>query len=515
MDDLSNAKKLLTEGMLKNDPDLLFYLFDKLEDVIKTPQRTVALLKGLENEARNLKAKDLQQKQKELEELKGSFRKLTKYFQNYFENLKNKEVDIPLIQQYFKDAFDGLEEIDNIGELQNAFKTSVEEFDKVCAELFNKLMNSKDMKDSPIYQKGMQFTKNLMTVYDLMYEFFKKEYYGDIPDDQLKNAVGGNFLEIVGNPETDEEEKGLNGQWAKRFDTCTRGWGEAAEIIKTSNNEITFFVSQTKIILDLIKNVSFFSEQLLKPGGIKELIEKHIRSETTKQQDQEAVTKLEEEKNKFNQNINVTLQRAIVKPKKVLKELSSKDEELEKLNKKNQEADKERIEELNQFENELLKYSGMITKLTELIEILKTNIQVVQDKNKFKVLKSYEELINHYYDIHAFLKKLNEQIVPMVDFIIKNHDNLILYYGDYSKEAPLVQTNKNSLKQHLIEIKKALTQFDLNKNKVKLVGINSEEIKKSLTSKECRNHLEKDIKPNIGEINNYYKKIDELMGEIK
>ncbi|MDD4353519.1 MAG: hypothetical protein PHN56_03615 [Candidatus Nanoarchaeia archaeon] len=488
MDDFGKIKKSLIEKF-KDDPDLVFYLFDKLEDIIKTPPRTYAFLRGSENEARNLKSKELAEKQKELQELEGKFKNITKYFQNNFTQLKKGDLNEALVKQYLKEAFEGLDGIEG-GKIQEVFEKEIKNFDIEMTKIFNLIIAKPLETDAPVYKSAMQFARNVMHIYDLISESYDGVF------NAKDGRLGVDVIIILGNPKNDTDE-GLNGAWAKRNDDCVLAWKQANEIIPISNQEILSFVRNTQSIADLISNFAKISTKLTEPEGIKDKIKKIINEDSTPQDNKNLSDAISLKKNETENIIN-QISSSINPPKKAIKEIALKDEELKKIYKKKEKDEEGEIEELVKLNSNISKFSQMLKKIIELLEILKANINSSNDeKAKLKIKDSYDKIIIYYKEIKTFVNELDKEIIPLVEFILKNHDDLMIYFGDYSKEKAGVNTAKTALKKYLNEIKEQLRTLELNNNKISLTGVDSNLIKKSVIKKEIKAIYKEEIKPQI------------------
>jgi len=501
---IKNAKLKLMQDTYKDEIRLVSYLFDKIEDVLKTPKETKSILLRSENELKSLTAdilrKEADEKNKEIKEFVGGFDNIIRYFQQNSKELKSRDMNETMIRQYLNDAFDKLPYADPT--LQSIFEKNIKDFDNACQDIYKKLLVSKDLEDAPIYGKALQFIRNVVKVYIIIAKEFQEEKREEEVIAGMIVAQNLDIVKIIGNPEADEEG-GLSGEWIKRMDDCLKLFpSDISELLKTSKNEINFFSTQIGDLKNIIKNFSDLSVSLIENNGLRELIEKIIKSENTPQDKANAGDKLKTTSNsiKITQN---NIQNKDHNPKQIIPDVGVKDNEIKKVNNEIFEKEEERIEELQEFKSKVKNFNSLMNELVLIVEELQKMVMSPDEEgSKEKILHLYSNMILSYKKVYNFLEELNKSTVPMVNFIITNYNTLMLYYGNPKEKID----NIEKIRKDMNDIRELLLVSGQNKERLGLTsGFKEiqEGFDRKTIEKECKNE---DITPE--EINDFMKEMN-------
>lgn len=418
----------------KTEETLVYYLFDKLEDILKTPQKTKTVLVQSEQELKNLTIQTLNKKraerQKELQELQGEFRNLTRYFQNNFELLKNNDLNETLVKQYLQDAFNGFEKFEDLNDVKINFETSIKEFDSVCQKLYEKLWESKDEKDAPLYRKLIVFISNVMHVYDIILE----EYNNNIKKNN-KN-LNLNIIQIIGDPESDNNE-GLNGNWSDKHIIIENLYKDSAKELEKLNEGFKEIENNLTLVNELFKKILNIKETIISPKGIKAFIHKLQEFNEKNEDKQTFMQYMEEIKKDFTFFEEISAKIKIRKIKSEIKNLSVNDELIrKKINEQNEQVEKadstkkkldDKLTELNQLLN------NFEEKIKALISLFNQDLKNANLRSKIINYYNNDFLIS-FFKIVSDLKLLNEnELKNSFDAELASYNKLIFYYGNVKK----------------------------------------------------------------------------------
>ncbi|MFA5303735.1 MAG: hypothetical protein WC393_04335 [Candidatus Nanoarchaeia archaeon] len=467
----------------KNEDSLVYYLFDKLEDVLKTPQKTKTVLVQSEQELKNLTIQTLNKKraerQKEIQELGREFRNLTRYFQNNFETLKNNDLNEALVKQYLEDAFNGLEKIEDLNEVKGAFETSIKEFDSVCQKLYEKLWESKDEKDAPLYRKLTIFIFNIMHVYDILFE----KYTINIKKNNKNIRVSGpyNIIQIIGDPESDSNE-GLNGNWSNKHIIIENLYKESAKELEKLNEGLKGIKNNLTLINEVYTRVLNINNRINSPKGIKDFIHKLQEFNEKNEDKQTFMQYLDEIKKDFPFFEEVNAKIKISKIKSEIKNLSINDELIRtKINEQNEQiekadSNKKKLDDKLTELNDLLK--NFEEKIKSLISLFNQDLKNANIRSK--IINYYNnDLLISFFKIVSDLKLLNEnEIKKSFDTELGTYKDLMFKYGNVKKmdeeikEINVLITKKDDVIKILEKLKVTDLQLKGSKSAYQTAAIN-------------------------------------------